>query len=157
ELWNLDRMLFFGLSPNVFFLEVFSAPAMLRAIDVSYAAIFGISLALALAYFFSHPSRRVRVAFANGNAALWIAGAWLYMLGTSVGPAFRFPDLWVRHAKALHNTQLLQIRLMRNYLDVQRWWAGIPVHEPIRLVYGIAAFPSLHVAFQTYAFLWLRR
>ncbi|PYQ29262.1 MAG: hypothetical protein DMF56_13410 [Acidobacteria bacterium] len=157
QLWDLDRVLFFGFSPNVFFLELFSAPAMLRAIDISYAAIFGISLALALAYFFSHPSRRVRIAFANGNAAMWITGAWLYMLLPSVGPAYRFPDLWFPYAAALQKTQILQAVLMKNYLNVHRWSQGIQIQEPIRIVYGIAAFPSLHVAFQTYVFLWLRR
>jgi hypothetical protein len=30
-------------------------------------------------------------------------------------------------------------------------------HGGIQIVLGIAAFPSLHVAFQTYVFLWMRR
>ena len=34
---------------------------------------------------------------------------------------------------------------------------GTAVTEPIRIVFGIGAFPSLHVAFQTYVFLWTRR
>jgi PAP2 superfamily protein len=157
QLWNLDRALFFGMSPNVFFLELFRAPSMLRAIDISYAAIFGVSIILALGYFFSHPSRRVRVAFANGNAAMWITGAWLYMLIPSVGPAYRFPDLWFPYAASLQKTQLLQAVLMKNYLNVHRWSQGVAIQEPIRIAYGIAAFPSLHVGFQTYVFLWLRR
>jgi hypothetical protein len=157
QLWNLDRRLFFGMSPNVFFLELFRGPAMLRAIDTSYAAIFGVSIILALAYFFSHPSRRVRVAFANGNAAMWITGAWLYMLIPSVGPAYRFPDLWFPYSASLQKTQLLQAVLMKNYLNVHRWSQGVAIQEPIRIAYGIAAFPSLHVGFQTYVFLWLRR
>jgi hypothetical protein len=157
ELWDLDRVLFFGLSPNVLFLDLFSRRPLLRAIDWSYANIFYVSVLLALAYFFSHPSSRVRVAFANGNCAMWLIGAWLYMLVPSLGPAFRFPDLWFPHEAALKKTQMLQALLMRNYIDVRRAGAGFPPRGTIRIVFGIAAFPSLHVAFQLYVFLWMRR
>lgn len=157
ELWDLDRLLFFGLSPNILFLDLFSARPMLRAIDWSYANIFYVSICIALAYFLSEPSRRVRVAFANGHAAMWLIGAWLYMLVPSVGPAYRFPDLWFPHEAALRNTQALQALLMRNYQNVLRVAAGQPATDTIRIVYGVAAFPSLHVGFQTYVFLWMRR
>lgn len=157
QLWDLDRLLFFGLSPNVLFLSLFGSGSLLRAIDWSYGNIFYASITIALSYFFSHPSRRVRIAFANGNTALWLIGAWLYMLVPSLGPAFRFPDLWFAHEAALRTTQSLQALLMRNYVNVQRHAAGVPLNAPIRIVFGIAAFPSLHVAFQTYVFLWMRR
>jgi len=157
ELWDLDRVLFFGLSPNVLFLDLFSARPLLRAIDWSYASIFYVSVSVAFAYFFSHPSRRVRVAFANGNTALWLTGAWLYMLVPSLGPAYRFPDLWFPHEEALRRTQMLQAVLMRNYQNVLRVASGRPPTDAVRIVFGIAAFPSLHVAFQMYVFLWLRR
>ncbi|HUP63006.1 MAG TPA: phosphatase PAP2 family protein [Thermoanaerobaculia bacterium] len=157
ELWDLDRLLFFGLSPNVLFLDIFRAPAVLRAIDWSYANVFYASTLVALAYFFSEPDRRVRVAFANGNAALWIIGGWLYMLVPSLGPAYRFPDLWFVHEKALVRTQELQAVLMRNYQNVLRVWAGEKVDHVILIMFGIGAFPSLHVAFQTYVFLWMRK
>lgn len=154
-LWDLDRALFFGLSPNVFFLDLFNGA--LRAFDWSYAMIFYVSTIVAFAYFLSHPSRRIRAAFANGNCVLWIAGAWLYFLVPSVGPAFRFPDLWLVHEQALARTQELQALLMRNYQNVLRAGAGEPVTRRIQLVFGIGAFPSLHVAFQMYVFLWMRR
>jgi hypothetical protein len=157
ELWDLDRLLFFGLSPNVLFLDLFSAKPMLRAVDWSYANIFYVSICIALAYFLSDPSRRVRVAFFNGHAAMWLIGGWLYMLVPSVGPAYRFPDLWFPHEASLRNTQMLQALLMRNYQNVLRVASGRPATETIRIVFGIAAFPSLHVAFQTYVFLWMRR
>jgi len=157
ELWDLDRILFFGLSPNVLFLDLSSAMSLLRAVDWSYASVFYVSISIALSYFFSHPSSRVRVAFANGNAALWLIGAWLYMLLPSLGPAYRFPDLWFPHEAALRNTQTLQALLMRNYQNVLRVAAGQSPTTAIQIVFGIAAFPSLHVGFQMYAFLWLRR
>ncbi|HET8797398.1 MAG TPA: phosphatase PAP2 family protein [Thermoanaerobaculia bacterium] len=155
-LWELDRALFFGLSPTVFFLDLFGNSGALRVIDWSYANIFYVSMLVAMAYFLSHPSRRIRIAFANGNAALWIAGAWLYFLVPSLGPAYRFPDVWFPFAGSLTITQNLQALLMRNWQNVLRAWHG-EAFGPISLALGIAAFPSLHVAFQTYVFFWMRR
>ena len=156
ELWELDRMLFFGMAPTVFFLDLFGNSTFLRAIDWSYAWIFIASTIVASAYFLSHPSRRLRVAFANGNGLLWIAGAWLYVLLPSLGPAYRFSDIWFAYDDALRRTQYLQSMLMRNYQDVLRAARGEP-HGPISIVFGIAGFPSLHVAFQFFVFLWMRR
>ena len=156
QLWDFDRIAFFGMSPNVFFLDVFRANAFLRTIDWSYANIFYVSTMVAFGYFLSDPSRRVRLAFANGNVVLWLTGAWLYLLVPSLGPAYRFSDLWFVHEAALQRTQMLQAVLMRNYQNVVRAAAGQP-HGEIRLIFGIAAFPSMHVAFQMYVFLWMRR
>lgn len=155
-LWDLDRLLAFGLSPAELALNLFHAPAFLRAVDWSYANIFYASTIIAFAWFASEPSRRIRIAFANGNALLWISGAWLYLLVPSLGPAYRFPEIWLAHSESLRITQGLQAVLMRNYNNVLRAAAGEPA-GPIRIVFGIAAFPSLHVAFQTYVFLWMRR
>lgn len=157
ELWELDRALFFGIAPTTFFLDVFGARAFLRFIDWTYANIFFASASIAYAWVLSHPERRFRIAFANGNALLWISGAWLYLLVPSLGPALRFPEVWFAHSETLRFTQGLQAILMRNYQNVIRASNGMPITEPIRIVFGIGAFPSLHVAFQMYVFLWSRR
>jgi hypothetical protein len=157
ELWELDRALFFGAAPTTFFLDLFGARWFLRLIDWTYANIFFASASIAYAWVLSHPERRIRIAFANGNALLWITGGWLYMLVPSLGPALRFPDVWFAHSETLRLTQSLQAVLMRNYQNVIRVWNGAAATEPIRLVLGIGAFPSLHVAFQMYVFLWTRR
>lgn len=156
SLWNLDQSLFFGISPAVFFLDLFDGAGLLRVIDWSYANIFFASTLLAGAFFLSEPSRRVRVAFANGYAILWIAGAWLYLIVPSLGPAYRFPDLWMVHGQSLRVTQTFQALLMRNYQNVIRAASGEPAGA-IHIAFGIGAFPSLHVAFQTFVFLWMRR
>lgn len=155
-LWDLDQLLFFGIAPTILVLDLFGHPLMLRAVDWSYANIFAASIIIAAAYFLSDPSRRVRIAFANGYALLWIAGAWLYMLVPSLGPAYRFPEIWMVHGDTLQLTQKFQAALMRNYQNVIRAWRGEP-HGPASIMLGIAAFPSLHVGFQTYVFLWMRR
>jgi hypothetical protein len=157
QLWELDRALLFGIAPTTFVLDLFGARWFLRVIDWSYANIFFVSASIAFAWVLSHPERRIRIAFANGNALLWIGGGWLYLLVPSLGPAFRFPDVWLAQAEGLRLTQGLQAILMRNYQNVIRAAGGNAITEPIRIIFGIGAFPSLHVAFQMYVFLWARR
>lgn len=156
ELWQIDRLLFFGVSPSEMMLRLFDSPSFLRAIDWSYASIFYASTVVAFAYFASDPSERVRNAFADGVAALWLAGGWLYLLIPSLGPAYRFPDIWFAYADSLRTTQYLQSLLMRNFQNVLAVVEGREA-GPIHPLMGIGAFPSLHVAFQTFVFLWMRR
>jgi hypothetical protein len=155
QLWDLDQMMLFGFSPNILFLDLFSDTTALKVIDWSYARIFFASMTLAFAFFLSSPSRRVRMAFTTGNAVMWIIGSWLYMLLPSLGPAFRFPDVWLPYSESLAITQHFQRILMHNYQSVLRIPSG--GGENVELVLGVAAFPSLHVGFQTFAFLWMRR
>jgi hypothetical protein len=156
ELWNLDQRMFFGLSPNILFLNIFSQRAVMQGIDWAYARIFFVSMAVAFSFFLSAPSRRLRAAFSNGNTTLWLAGAWLYMFVPSLGPAFRFPEVWLPYVYGLEVTQHFQTVLMRNYQAVRRLPFGGSVAE-VQLMFGVAAFPSLHVGFQTFVFLWMRR
>ena len=150
QLWDLDRKFFFGLSPNIFFVNLFSARWMLRFIDWSYANVFYASLAAAVVFFASSTNRRLRIAFVNSNIAMWLIGAWLYVLIPSLGPAFRFPDVWLPLSDFFRNTHTLQALLMQNY---KASLAG----RPINILFGIAAFPSLHVAFEVLSFLWMRQ
>jgi hypothetical protein len=156
ELWDIEQRMFFGYSPNIFFLDLFSQRLVLAAIDWSYARIFFASMSVAFIFFFSDASRRLRIGFATGNAMLWLVGAWLYMSIPSLGPALRFPDVWLPFANGLAITQNLQAILMKNYRSVLRLPTGGSLSS-IQLMFGVAAFPSLHVAFQTFAFLWMRR
>jgi hypothetical protein len=156
ELWDLDQALGAGAAPTVLLLSLFGNDVFLRTIDWLYANIFFASTIVAAAYFFSDPRKSVRIGFANGYAVLWIVGAWLYLAVPSLGPAYAFKDLWMVHGETLRITQTYQALLMRNYQNVLRAAAGEPA-GPITIVFGIGAFPSLHVGFQTYVFLWMRR
>ena len=155
-LWDLDQLLGFGVAPTVFLLDLFGNGAFLRVIDWTYANVFFASTIVASAYFFSDPRRHVRIGFANGYAALWITGAWLYLAVPSLGPAYAFKDIWMVHGDTLRITQTFQALLMRNYQNVIRAASGQP-SGGVTIVFGIGAFPSLHVAFQTFVFLWMRR
>lgn len=152
ELWNFDQAMFFGHSPNVLFLDLFSNRAALRAVDWMYGNVYVASINIASIFFASAPSKRLRIGFTNSNTLMWISGAWLYVLLPSLGPAYRFPDLWLPLAASLPHTQELQRILMNNYQIVLRG-----TRQPVNILYGIAAFPSLHVAFEVLVYLWMRR
>jgi hypothetical protein len=149
QLWQIDAAIFGGHSPNIFFLTLFGGA--LRFFDFTYANVFLASIWFAGIYFLSDPDRRVRIGFMNSNTLLWIVGAWLYVLVPSLGPAYRFPQIWIPLAAMLPETQALQRILMHNYQNIFR--AG----APINVLYGVAAFPSLHVAFEFLVWLWLRK
>ena len=155
QLWNLDRAICFGYSPNIFLLTIFSAPPVLRAIDVTYGYLFFITLILAGSFFGSEPERRIRIAFMNSNTLLWLVGAWLYVAVPSLGPAYRFPEVWLPLAHLLQVTQFYQRLLMLNYDSMLSSLRGM--QRPVNILFGVAAFPSLHVGFQTLVFLWMRR
>ena len=147
ELWNVDRAIFFGHSPNIFFLDLFSTS--LRFFDWTYANVFIASLNVASIYFVSEPDERVRIGFTNSNTLMWLAGAWVYLLIPSLGPAYRFPNVWLPLSAMLGNTQQLQRILMTNYQHVLH-------NQQVNILLGIAAFPSLHVAFEMLVTLWMR-
>jgi hypothetical protein len=153
-LWTIDRWLFFGLSPNVFLLTLFSEPALLRAIDWSYGKLYFPVMLAFPAFFLSLRSNRLRFAIGSGFAGLWLAGAWLYLLLPSLGPCYAFSKLWDASREMLPTSHLAQIYLMDNYTKVLRIPQGM---TGMNAVLGIAAFPSLHVAAQLYIALWVRR
>lgn len=155
QLWEIDRTLFFGMSPTIFFLSLFSNGAALRFVDFTYAYVFVATINIAFVYFLSSPSRRVRVAFNDGNTLMWITGAWLYTLIPSIGPAYRFPQVWLEYSSLLSHTHFLQSLLMTNYQRVIHHISS--PDQPINILLGIAAFPSMHVAFLTFVFLWMRK
>ena len=150
ELRYLSRVLFLNHSPNVFFLELFSNPSVLRAVDWSYAYVFLASINIASIYFLSDPDRSIRIGFMNSNTLMWIVGAWIYLLVPSLGPAYVFPQTWLPLEPMMTHTHQLLRLLMTNYQNV--------LHGgEVNVFLGIGAFPSLHVAFELLVWLWLRR
>lgn len=153
--WDLDRALFFGLSPNLFFVQMFSHPLAMRAVDWTYANVFLGSIFISGAYFLSSPRHEERVAFINANVTMWIAGAWLYVALPALDPCYRFPDIWLPLQKSLPQTQFLQGLLWKNYAAFHALMAGKPAQ--VDLMLGLSAFPSLHTACVFLAFLFLRK
>lgn len=157
QLWKIDQVICFGYSPNVFLLTLFSTPVMLRAIDWSYAFIFFASINVVTIFFASVPERRTRIVFMNSYILLWLIGAWLYVAVPTLGPAYRFPGVWLPMAPLLTRTQYLQHQLISNYNALLILLHGGREPADINILFGVAAFPSLHVGFQVLAFLWMRR
>lgn len=154
ELNDMSRAMFFHHSPNVFLLELFSRSIVLRVFDWMYAYVFFGSLFIAATYFLSTPDRALRVRFTNANSTMWLVGAWIYVALPSLGPAYFFPDVWQPLAASLDHTQTFQRLLMTNYQIVVHFALR---QKPINLLFGIAAFPSLHVAFETLVLLFMVR
>ena len=155
QLWNLDSAMCGGFAPVIFTVNLFSQPRVLTFFDQAYARIFFSSLNIAFTYVMSHPSRRVRVAFSDGNALLWSIGAWLYLLVPSLGPAYFFPDVWIPIRAYMPVTNVYHAMLIQNYQSMlQLARSG---SAKVTFLFGVAAFPSLHVAFQTFVFFWMRR
>src|SRR5581483_1882327 len=157
QLWDLDRAMCFGVSPNILALSLFSNHAVLRFVDATYGDLFLWSLSIAIGYFLSAPSNRLRVAFVTANVLMWTVGAWLYLLIPSLGPAYRFPDIWFQYSHVLSHTQELQAGLWHNYSAVMKMQLPGAKDSSVNLLFGIAAFPSLHVGMQTLVYLWFRR
>ena len=155
ELFALDQRLCFGISPSIFFLQLFSSPRFLRLIDAAYIQFFIAGIVVSFGVFFSSPVRRMRIAFMTSCALMWLIGAWTYVLIPSLGPAYRFPEVWFPYAQYLKWTQATQAALMRNYVNLMRMAHGQP--GKIFLDLGIAAFPSLHVATQSLVAIWFSR
>lgn len=154
QLFDLDRALCFGIAPSVFLLNLFSNPHFLRFIDVSYGYLFLGGMFLSYGIFFSSASRRTRVTFMTSSTFMWLIGAWLYMAIPSIGPAYSFADIWMPYGKDLPMTQFIQAKLMRNYRGVLEMAHGGSAQ--VFAAFGIAAFPSLHVATQTLVAIWMR-
>ena len=77
------------------------------------------------------------------------------MLVPSLGPAYFFPDIWIPIRESMHVSNAFHAALIQNYQNMlQLMRTG---SAKVTYLYGVAAFPSLHVAFQTFVFFWMRR
>jgi hypothetical protein len=156
-LWDMDQVLFFGMSPNIFFVNLFDNSLLLRFIDFGYGYFFFTAVLLAFPIFFSLRDERMRVSFVAANVMLWSAGAWLYFSAPSLGPAYRFHEVWDAVRAQFPVSTYWQSRLIQNYELVLKIREEGVVSPGLNIYEGIGAFPSLHVGFQTLFALYLGR
>jgi membrane-associated phospholipid phosphatase len=156
-LWDMDRVLFFGMSPNIFFVNLFDHSLLLRFIDFGYGYFFFTAVLLSVPIFFSLRDERMRVSFVAANVMLWSAGAWLYFAAPSLGPAYRFSEVWDAVRAQFPVSTFWQKQLIQNYELVLKIRDEGVVSPDLNIFAGIGAFPSLHVAFQTLFALYLGR
>lgn len=155
-LWEIDRALLFGHSPNVLLLNLFHQDSFLRAMDFLYAILFFTALMISVPVILSVRSNPLRVAYTAGSVILWSVGLWLYLAVPSLGPAYVVSDVWDEVRHLFPRSTYWQYRLIQNYQLVLQIREGV-LPPGINMLFGIAAFPSLHVGFQTFVALWMSR
>lgn len=153
-LWRLDSALFFGMSPNVFFVNLLDQSALLRFIDFGYGYFFFAAVLVSFPLILPLRNDRFRTSFVIANVLLWSAGAWLYFAFPSLGPAYRFHEVWDAIREQFPVSTYWQGQLFDNYTMVLGIAEG-RIDPALNLVEGIAAFPSLHVGFQALFALYL--
>ena len=148
-LWRLDRVLGAGHEPVVGVLRLLSAPSMHRAFDILYSNLYFLALWAGVVVFFAFLRGRARIAFFNSFFVMWQLGLVLYLLLPSWGPVFIRPELFQETLMNMPATVGVQRQL---FLETSSLVAG--QYNVIIRFFGLAAFPSLHVAvFVLYA-LW---
>jgi hypothetical protein len=155
-LWEIDRWLLLGVSPNVFLLEALSHPVFRRAFDWLYAFGFGTTMFGSFVLLFGWRNNNDRIGYLVGSTVVWLTGAWLYFAFPSLGPAYAFYEVFDGARGDFPIAVGLQKMLLDNHLLVRRLAEGerdlfIQIHL------GIAAFPSLHVAFHAHFAFWFQR
>ena len=155
-LGNLDRLLCGGIDPNRFLLAILAGNPrwVASAVDIMYwlwmfAGLLGGIVLLTAA------DRAVRRSGAASLALFWLAGAWIYVAVPAFGPALVDLDLWTQVRVLLPNNAGTERELLWNYMAVKSIVAGKPM--PVRVSFGVAAMPSLHVGLDVLFALWARR
>ena len=152
QLWDLDAMLHGGVAPALHLIGLLEGSFLLTALDRWYAY-WLVSLVLGLAFFAASPSDLTRRRVLLSCVMLWALGAAVYGLLPAQGPVYSAPEHWQGVAGTMPRAEAAQNALRQNYTRV----VGFRTEPaPFQHTLGIAAFPSLHVAFHWLFALWAR-
>ncbi len=145
QLWELDRIVHFGLSPTLFLTVAFADGGFLRFLDVVYSGAYFFLIVVSVPVLLIVPEPARRMAFLSAYAFIWMAGSVLYLALPSWGPVFVVSDLFSAVLRHMPVTVSVQEVLFGEISSL--------VHQPLapRVVrFGsVAAFPSLHLAVVT--------
>lgn len=153
-LYRIDNFVHFGLNPNRFLIALFPYPWFLRFLDNAYS-IYHYTVIGGLCWFMVASTRSERYRFVGAYALLWVMGSWLYLVVPSLGPCYTLPGDYVEVKKVMTKCAEFQDLLIRHYFSIRQ-----PKGREITMAipaFGVAAFPSLHVAGQFFLALWSRR
>jgi hypothetical protein len=149
--YGLDKAMFLGHDPVAATLAVFTAPIVLRAFDVLYSGLYFFLLWGGVVVSFAFLERDKRTTFFSSFVVMWQVGLLLYVLLPCWGPVFTHPDLFEETLQSFPLTVLVQSGLYQETAAIVQGNYNVVIH-----FFGLAAFPSLHVAvFVLYA-LWAR-
>jgi len=148
---RMDTVLHLGVGPNRLLIGLLPYPVFLRVLDVQYALFF-VTLLMGVGWFLSPLSTAERARFASGFAFLWLVGSWWYVATPSLGPCYTFPSDYASVHPHIPIQGALQGALLHQYVGVREGRVA-----SLNPSYGVAAMPSLHVAWQAFVALWARR
>jgi hypothetical protein len=143
QLFVLDRDLHFGFSPTLFFVTLFRSPPFLAFVDVYYTLVDYLLFLFGTATMYALLDSRRRRQFGAAFVLMWIVSTVLYLLVPSWGPAFSARGLVEPALRFMPRTVWLQSQLYRELSSLVR----APTAPRVAYFGGVAAFPSLHVAY----------
>lgn len=165
--WNLDRLLHFGVQPNVWMMENFGlSHDFTIAVDWLYIKYFKYMQIACLIFLLEPKGRRLSEKFFLAFTMLWSLGGLSYLVTPADGPCyavlteysiageqknshlFKFPVINEIPAEYAKTHSLSKIWYAKNFQDVL--WASrarfLSEKGQPGMFYGIGAMPSLHVA-----------
>lgn len=148
-LWRLDSVLGAGNDPVLMVLKLFSAPSVHRAFDILYSNLYFLALWAGVVVFFAFLRGRSRIRFFNSFFVMWQLGLLLYVLLPSWGPVFTRPEFFQETLINMPSTVVVQRQL---FFETSSLVSG--QYNVIIRFFGLAAFPSLHVAVFVLYSLW---
>ncbi len=143
-LWRLDAWMHFGVDPAVWATNFAAEHGLLPFLDRAYLAFFPVQVLVPLLFLFSGRLRPLRGTFFAAYCLLWMLGSAIYILWPALGPVYYRPMRFLSLDLAPH-AEHLQWTLIQDYV---RFRSG-PEHYAVKLYYGVAALPSLHVGMFT--------
>lgn len=153
-LWNLDRTVHGGFSPNLVLLDWLGGTWVARGIDIWYAIWIHTTMAGSF-FFLCLPGSRIRQRFVLSFVAMWVFGAWCYLAFPALGPVYAVPEVQNGVRGFFPLAEQLQRTLWENYQIM----LTARTRETVAFVpwFGVAAMPSLHVGLHWLLTLWIRR
>lgn len=143
-LWRLDAWMHFGVDPAVWATDFAAAHGLLPFLDHAYLVFFPVQVLVPLLFLFATRLRPVRGTFFAAYCLLWMLGSAIYVLWPALGPVYYWPSRFLTLDAAPY-AQHLQWTLIQDYA---RFRSG-PEYYAVKLYYGVAALPSLHVGMFT--------
>lgn len=141
ELFQLDQTIHFGISPSLFFVELFHSPYAYAVIDFVYSRLYFYVQLFYPILFLTLGKPNLRKSFATSYVLLFIFGLLAYVLLPSWGPVFTMPDEFQDALQHMPATMVVQNHLYQETVSLVTNPGGPRVIQ----FGGIAAFPSLHI------------
>jgi hypothetical protein len=139
-LWWLDDALHLGVSPAPVLHELAASSGLLPLLDQSYLFYFPAQVIVPLLFLLSARLRPLRGRFFLAYCLIWMVGCAIYIALPALGPCYYRPSRFPWMGLAPY-AQHLQSVLIEDYVRFRT----DPSYYEMKLYYGVAALPSLHV------------